>query len=162
MSDFVVDTNVWVMVDKVIEVEKLSLNEIRCIRLCQKWLTEFRDSDSRLIVDGPHPRKILLEYRQNIAPKGFARSVLNQLERAPRERVVEMPIEFDEHGFAVLTFTTSDRKDRKFIAVALAHDPTPPIVEATDTHWEQDKEVLTAAGITVQELCPEYIQEKRL
>jgi hypothetical protein len=37
-------------------------------------------------------------------------------------------------------------------------DPPYPIVNAVDTDWEQEKELLNAANIYVQELCLTYIQ----
>ncbi len=159
LDDFVIDTNVWVMVDKIKDVGKLSLTEIDCIDACQKWLRHFSTSHARLVVDGYLTRKILTEYRRNIKGRQ-AQDLLNQLERLPRERLVEIDIAFDADGFAILPFHTADPKDRKFIAVALAHAPMPPIVDATDTDWTKEKINLNAYGITIIELCPEYISAK--
>ncbi len=53
-----------------------------------------------------------------------------------------------------------DRSDRKFVAVANAHADRPPILQATDSKWWGWKDALIEAGITVQFLCPEYVEAK--
>jgi hypothetical protein len=53
-----------------------------------------------------------------------------------------------------------DRDDRKLVAVALAHNPTPPIVDATDSDWEKIRQLLLDVGLMVHELCPDYIAQK--
>lgn len=53
-----------------------------------------------------------------------------------------------------------DRSDRKFVAAANAHADKPPILQATDSKWWGWKNALAEVGITVQFLCPEYVQAK--
>jgi len=53
-----------------------------------------------------------------------------------------------------------DRSDRKFVAVANAHGAKPPILQATDSKWWGWKDALAEVGITVQFLCPEYVEAK--
>lgn len=155
MTDYVIDTNVWVMVDNIEEVN--SLEEIKCVEICERWLRDFMNSDNRLVVD--HLYAIFGEYRGQITlSRRLANKWLNALERAPRDRIVDIAIEFDDDGNAVLPFDLHDKSDRKFAAVALAHKPTPPIVDATDTDWEKDKEKLEKAGLIIQEMCPAYIE----
>lgn len=159
MTDVVVDTNVWAMVDKTI-ADVDSIEELDCIEACQEWLKFFTTSDDRLIIDWMY--KILSEYRQQIKQGGLAEQLLNQLESKPRDRLVESEIEFDEHGYAVLPddITFEDGNDRKFIAVAIQSDPFAPIYNATDTDWEKEKPALIAYGLEIHELCPDYIQSK--
>jgi hypothetical protein len=64
----------------------------------------------------------------------------------------EFPKHNDLNGF--------DRSDRKFIAVANAHLDKPPILQATDSKWWGWKDALAEVGITVQFLCPEYVEAK--
>jgi hypothetical protein len=161
-DDVIIDTNVWVMVDRVIDVGSLTLIEIDCIRACRNWLRAFADGEGKLVVDGFLTRRILTEYRRNIAPQGQAKDLLNRLEAMPRERLIEVEIAFDSNGHAVVPpeLGAVDRSDRKFVAVALAHKPTPPIIDAIDTDWTKTQAELNATGITVIELCPDYLQEK--
>lgn len=116
--------------------------------------------EDRLVVDLTY--RIISEYRGQIPPAGQSARWLNQLETQPRDRLVEVIIQFDANGHAVLPpeLEIHDNNDRRFVAVALAHDPTPPIVNATDTDWAQERERLAAGGITMQELCPDFIAER--
>lgn len=157
MADYVVDTNVWVMIDKPVGDVK-TIAELDCIKTCRKWLEDFLSSEDKLVLDAHY--KILGEYRRNIKQGTRAYQLLAILETAPRERLIELIIEFDKDGYAVLPFKLSDANDRKFAAVALAHKPTPPIADATDTDWAKDQQVLSEAGLTIQEICPAYIEEK--
>lgn len=53
-----------------------------------------------------------------------------------------------------------DRSDRKFVAVANAHPDKPPILQATDSKWWGWKDALAEVEITVQFLCPDYVETK--
>ena len=53
-----------------------------------------------------------------------------------------------------------DRSDRKFVAVANAHDNKPPILQATDSKWWGWKDALADEGITVRFLCQGYVEAK--
>lgn len=159
MTDIVVDTNVWAMVDKSI-AEVTTVEELDCIEVCKDWLKSFIESEDRLIVDLSY--QILLEYRQNIKRGGLAEQRLNQLETQPRERLYEVEIEFDNNGKAILPedIEFHDPSDRKFVAVAIQSDPYAPIYNATDTDWAKEKDKLIAQGFTIHELCDDYIQAK--
>lgn len=161
MADYVIDTNVWVEVDKVIGIGNVeSVTEIDCIKRCRDWLRAFARSEDRLVLDLTW--QILKEYRKRIAPGGLARRLLDQLETQPRLRLVEVQVEWDENKHAKVPEECAipDRDDRKFVAVALAHEPRPPIINAVDSDWVNARGQLAAVGITIQELCPEYIEEK--
>lgn len=162
MTDYVIDTNVWVVVDKISDIKKLSKTEIDCIETCRNWLRDFANSNDKLVIDGVLTRKILNEYRKNIGQRGRARDLLNQLERLPRERLIEIDIKFDSDGYAIVPpeVAIQDKNDRKFIAVALAHEPTPPIVDATDTDWAKEDKKLLEYGLIIHELCPDFIRQK--
>ncbi len=49
-----------------------------------------------------------------------------------------------------------DKSDQKFVAVALASRRNPPILNAVDSDWWIHRTALTAAGVTVEFLCPQY------
>ncbi len=158
MAEFVVDTNVWAMADKLIA----DANEIEldCIEAAQNWLRAFIAGTDILALDDRY--QILGEYRANIRQRGFATQILNQLEKKPRDRLIEVTIEFDDDGYAILSeeVLIDDKSDRKFIAVSLKFDPPAPLINAVDTDWTKDKPKLDAAKILVQELCPDYIAAK--
>jgi hypothetical protein len=159
VTEYVVDTNVWVTVD--LDVSTATLEELDCAAACRKWLREFINGADKLVVDLDY--KIIKEYRDNLAKGGLSHQWLNRLETQPRDlRLVELKIAYDADGYALVPpeVAIHDLKDRKFVAVALARKPTPPIVNGTDTDWSKDQAMLDTAGIQVQELCPAYIQVK--
>ena len=160
MSDIVVDANVWAMADRPI-IAGLSKEEENCIRVCRDWLEQFVRSEDRLIVDWTY--RIISEYRRNISVGGFAEQELNKLEAQSGKRFIGISLEFDEHGHAILPadIAFADPEDRKFIALAIQFHPYAPIYNATDTDWSEAVNRLAERGLTIYELCPDYIQLKR-
>lgn len=53
-----------------------------------------------------------------------------------------------------------DTSDRKFVAVANAHSNKPPILQAIDSKWWGWKDAMAEMGITVQFICPQYVEAK--
>ena len=53
-----------------------------------------------------------------------------------------------------------DLSDRKFVAVANAHQEKPPILEGTDSKWWGWKDALAEVGIKVVFLDEAYILQK--
>ncbi len=161
MADIVVDTNVWVMVDKPIS-EVNTEAEKDCIIACADWLQGFIESDDRLVVDSLVTYKVISEYRRNVKKGGIAESLLNQLTGRLFYRLVERQIEFDEDGYAILPegIDFEDPADHKFIALAMTSNPYAPIYNATDTDWAKEAEGLKQQGFTIYELCPAYIQSR--
>lgn len=155
----VVDTNVWAAIDKIPPKDKIEAN---CIKACVEWAQAFiaGGESRRIAVDMTF--KILTEYRGQIKKGGLAEQYLNQLQSQPMARIEFVEIEFDDDGNAILpdTITGIDASDRKFVAVALNFDPHLLIINALDSDWEKARETLDAAGIAVQELCPDYVQAK--
>ena len=162
MADIVVDTNVWVMVDKSIgEVD--TEQEKDCIGACADWLQQFIQGEDQLAVDSFVTYRVLSEYRRNVKKGGIAESLLNQLTSHLFHRLVQVQIEFDVNGHAILPadIAFADPEDRKFIALAMQFHPYAPIYNATDTDWSEAVNRLAERGLTIYELCPDYIQLKR-
>ena len=161
MSEVVVDTNVWVLADRITSDKAgLPIHEADCIEACYRWLTDFVDSVDKLVVD--YSYRIMREYRDNIQKGGLSEQLLNDLESVVLERIVYADIEFDSNHHARLPFpiTFHDPNDRKFIAVAISRDPVAPIYNATETDWTKEKNRLRQNGILVNELCQDYIESR--
>ena len=139
MSEAVIDTNVWVLADRITsDNEGLPIHETACIEACYLWLNRFAESNDQLVVD--YAYRVLAKYRDNIREGGFAEQVLNQLESIVLERLTFVDIQFDRNDHAILPFpiTFEDPEDRKFIALAVAREPIAPIYNATDTDWRRN------------------------
>lgn len=158
MSDIVIDANVWAMADRVIR-RGLPLEEENCIRACRDWLERFVSSADRLVVDWEY--EIISEYRRNIRRNGFAEQLLNRIESVSHMRFLGVSLEVDKDNHAVLPvgLTIGDPADRKYVAAAIQCNPNAPIYNATDTDWSMEHDKLTDYGLTIHELCPDYIAQ---
>ena len=136
---FIVDTNVSIVAN-----EKTEQASPECV---QKYVLQLRDiqqNHTLVIDDGWH---ILREYMNNLRSAGqpgvgdaFLRWVLiNQANPARCEQIHIMAHASEPNNFAEFPtgpdLFTFDLSDRKFVAVALSHPESPPILNATDTDW---------------------------
>ncbi|MCY4538981.1 MAG: hypothetical protein OXE52_12240 [Chloroflexi bacterium] len=133
-----------------------------CIRACQLWVESFIANDDRLVVDSFKTYEIISEYRRNVERGGVAENLLNQLLNVLFDRLIQIEIRFGDDGFAELPeqLLSLHGKDRKFVAVAIKCVPYAPILNATDTDWAQEKQLLAENEVTVIELCTDYIQAR--
>ncbi len=70
------------------------------------------------------------------------------------ELVPITPIPDDSRGFEELPANELDPSDRKFLAIALRSGAE--IVNALDTDWHEQAELLTKLGVAVRQMCPEH------
>jgi len=116
--------------------------------------------------------RIVTEYRANLSARGqpgpgdaFLKWLLTH--EWAGQRVTRVPItprSGDGEDFEELPTpprgVVYDRSDRKFLAVALAHNERPPVLQAFDSKWWGWRSVLAKAGVTVHFLCPREIARK--
>ena len=57
--------------------------------------------------------------------------------------------------------TGFDSSDRKFVAVAVASEIQPALLNATDTDWWEYRVELERHGVNVHFLCPELMNGNR-
>lgn len=162
MSEVVVDTNVWVMVDKVVE-ETDTEEEKQCIHSCQQWLELFISGDDLLVIDGFATWQIMTEYRNNVRRGGVAESILNELSSSIFHRLVLKQIDFDSDRIAIVPSPLDQihKNDRMFVAVAIQCEPFATIYHATDRGWIANKLLLEEYGLTILGLCPELAAASR-
>ena len=115
---------------------------------------------------------IVQEYRANLSGSGqpgpgdaFLKWVLtNEWAGIRVTRVPITPKTADPEDYEELPTPTDgtvyDRSDRKFLAVAAAHDPHPAILQSFDSKWWGWQAALAAIGVTIIFLCPEAIAAK--
>jgi hypothetical protein len=134
-----------------------------CLERCVRELLEITSSQKSIVLD--LEGQILLEYLQNLAIRGhpgvgdaFAKWVHdNQGNPAHCIKVAITPIPDEPGDFEefphVADLADFDRSDRIFVAVARAHEPTPPILQATDSKWWGWAAALSREGVEVIFLC---------
>jgi len=122
----------------------------------------FLDADGRIVA----------EYRANLSAKGqpgpgdaFLKWLLTHEWGGQRvTRVTITPKDDDDEDFFELPAppkgTLYDRSDRKFLAVAAAHEDHPPILQSFDSKWWGWRAALSAIGVAVCFLCPGAIEAK--
>ena len=88
----------------------------------------------------------------------------NQANPAHIRSVSITPLDDDPRGFAEFPDDADlidfDADDRKFVAVALASDLAPMILNATDTDWWVHRKALARNSIRVKFLCPHLMKDK--
>jgi len=158
MNTVVVDTNVAVVAnDKANHV-----SDEACINACKETLIKIIDKKNKVALDDGY--RILDEYIKHFSFSGqpgvgdaFFRWIyerqactqyVEQVHITSRDGndFEEFPRTDDLRGF--------DRKDRKFVAVALASKSNPAILNATDTGWWRYRRALERCGCRIKFLCP--------
>ena len=161
MTATVVDTNVLVAAN-----QKTEQASPTCVLACIERLEAIQESGSIVIDEG---WLILNEYMAYASPKGqpgagdrFLRWLhLNRGNDNLVEWVHITPIPGTDGNFEEFPtdpdLAAFHRKDRKFVAVALASKHQPPILNATDSDWwpAKIKAALKRHGVEVINLCPD-------
>jgi hypothetical protein len=163
-----VDTNVPKTANLAIQPDPDSDVSHACVMACIEAV-EHVIKKGGLIIDAGD--EIFDEYRQQLSMKGqpgmgdtFMKWVNDHRYNPEYCSRVTITIngdsyqEFPTHD----ALNDFDRSDRKFVAVANAHADKPPILQATDSKWWGWKDALAEVGITVQFLCPGYVEAKYL
>lgn len=135
-----------------------------CVTACVDRMERIKQGKERLVLDDQD--RILKEYPtppgQLGAGHAFVKWVwtnryspafceLVAIHRHEARGFVEFPEDAD--------LATFDADDRKFVAVALAGQGSPPIVNATDTGWRDHQEVLARHGVHIDFICPELMEK---
>lgn len=160
MTCAVVDTNVVLVANG--QHEDVSQE---CVATCALRLQEIMKSGKIALDDG---FLILSEYLKKTTPKtgnrpgdAFVKWALQN--NANTSRCDLVPItEYGERGFEEFPederLSGFDPPDRKFVAVAAAHDQHPPILQAADSKWLDWSGPLEEHGIEVEFLCSADIE----
>lgn len=126
------------------------------------WLTEF-EQDSRRSVVLDYGWHIQGEYQNKLSEQNYGWLAI--MAKQDRGQVVWIGLELDPAGHAVLSeklaSAVTDLADRKMVAAVLeAQQQGHPcrLVNACDTDWLDCEAALSSAGITVQQLLPDWIR----
>lgn len=170
MDAVIVDTNVIVIANDTDD------KHADCRDRCQDRVQEIIFHGEKVVIDDR--QHILREYRRYAKPnsrKGigdiFVKRLLQNLSNpavctmVPITPLVGNGIDFEEFPNADEALTGFHKKDRKFIAVALAHKQNngqaPTILLAIDGGWLQFTDALENHGVSIDFICEEDIQRTR-
>jgi hypothetical protein len=162
MGEVIFDTNVPLVANGLAGQASAA-----CVEACIDRLIAGQNQDVVLVDDRG---LIFEEYQRYLAHRGqpgtgdafFKWLWDNQANEAHCRRVSITPIHPDPRGFLEFPddprLATFDASDRKFVAVAIAANSQPVIVNASDTDWWPARHVLEEHGVTVDFICPELMQ----
>ena len=159
----IVDTNVAVVANG-----EWGKDFKECEETCINRLEQIMRGETKLVLDADWI--ILGEYSRNLHSRGadvgdrFLRWVLNN--RITQCELVSItPIENSETEFEEFPTDPALKdfhsKDRKFVAVALAHSDKPPILEALDSGWLNFRDALCQHDVKVEFICEDDIHRLR-
>jgi len=131
-----------------------------CVAACARQLQEIMQR-GKLALDDQF--RILCEYQHKTQPKKGNRPGDAFVKWALQNRVNVMHVDsvslqdHDTRGFESFPddadLVNFDAPDRKFVAVANAHQAKPPILQAADSKWLDWSPALARHGVTVEFLC---------
>lgn len=161
----VVDTNVPKVANLAIAPDTDSDIGLGCIQACVDAIEHVMKH--RLVIDAGG--EIFMEYLRELPMKGqggigsrFMKWVNDH--RWSGASIQQVAIHREGNTYREFPKNSGlknfDPSDRKFVAVANAHEAKPPILQATDSKWVGWEASLAEEGIQVCFLCEDYIRAK--
>ena len=170
MGTVILDTNVIVIANGMSRQASCD-----CVRRCRERLDQIRKGSEKVVLD--YEQQILREYRRNLREAGRLQrrrgdlflQWLKQNQWKPEKCSLVHITSLAGNGNDFAEFPNDDealtdfhKKDRKFIAVALAHQrdfgETPTILLAIDKGWVPFTAALANHKIRVDLICEEDVQ----
>lgn len=165
MSAFVVDTNVSVVANG-----KSEQADPDCVIACIQALMEVREQGVILLDSAG---LILKEYMRNLSMSGqpgpgdFFMKWVWTVQAFPNHcrQISITPHDDDPTSFVEFPsdpeLADFDLSDRKFVAVALASDSAPDLLNAVDSDWAEYYPALARHGIRLTFLCPQHVYPRK-
>lgn len=173
MDAVIIDTNVLVVANGKAAAPQAKK---KCVILCRARLAEILRESEKILLDDK--KRIIQEYKNNLNAKGrghgdrFWQELVRIMWRqgGEQEKVIRVRItplagngtDFEEFPNDDASLKNFHKKDRKFVAVALAYQRNngqeAPILKAEDSGWEEFQEALAVHGVQVDSICQEDIQ----
>ena len=158
MTDFVVDTNVFIVAHG-----RDGNWDLTCQSTCVEMLEKICQDYVIVIDDAYH---ILGEYERALKQLEGAESISHKFFKHVHTKrgsnqvplVSITPVPDEKRGFEQLPKNELDPSDRKFLAVAV--EAQAEIVNATDSDWSEQGELTSRLGVTVRQLCPQHAQKQ--
>ena len=168
MNAVIIDTNVLVVANGKAAAPQATK---KCVILCRARLAEILRGSEKMLLDDK--KRIIQEYKNNLNAKGrghgdrFWQELVRRMWNPSNQpgKVIRVPItplagngtDFEEFPNDDEALKDFHKKDRKFVAVALAYqhdsEKEAPILKAEDSGWEEFRDTLAAHGVQVDSIC---------
>lgn len=158
MTDFVVDTNVFIVAHGM-DASWDSDCQFECADMLEKICQNYT-----IAIDDQY--HILGEYEQALKQLKGAPSISHKFFKHVHTKrgskqvplVSITSIADEQRGFVQLPKNELDPSDRKFLAVAV--EAQAEILNATDSDWSEQEELTNGLGVTVRQLCPQHAHKQ--
>lgn len=137
---------------------------VECELACVRAINEIQTIGTVVLDES---ESIMNEYQRYLNYSGepgvgdsFFRYLFNN-QYSSNARIRRVPITAsndDRHGFEELPENELDPSDRKFLAAAVVSGAS--IVNATDSDWQEQQDLLDRLSVRLIEVCPEVIEER--
>ncbi|TGG77209.1 MAG: hypothetical protein ERJ69_09895, partial [Aphanocapsa feldmannii 288cV] len=132
-----------------------------CQVACIQAVQSIRSGQRKRIVILDDKDEIMDEYQKNlnfsgepgVGDKFFKYLYYHQHSTQHTRRVLITKINDDDRSFEELPANNLDPSDRKFLAAAIVAEA--PIMNATDSDWQEQQALLDRLSVTVEQLCPD-------
>jgi len=149
----VIDTNVAIVANEKSEHASIDC-ELQCIALlAQSADLKIALDDSELIMD-EYSKHLSYAGQPGVGDMFFKYLYDNQYANNKITHHTITQIEEENQGFQELPPNNFDPSDRKLLAVAVVAGAC--IVNATDSDWAENLDLLNQLNISVHQLCPEH------
>jgi hypothetical protein len=153
VTEYVIDTNVGICANG---------RNTHASLYCQLVCIDFLEMHRTLHIALDNQDLIMSEYEKHFYHKGepsvgdafFKYLYHHQYNSDKIQRVPITPINDETRGFNELPENQLDKSDRKFLATAVVAQAT--IVNATDSDWQEQQNLLNSLSINLKQLCPEH------
>lgn len=154
MTDkFVIDTNVAISANG---------KDTHASMLCQLACIDLLENCKKLHIVLDESSLIMDEYARHLSYAGqpgmgdmFFKYLHDHQHSSNKIHLVKITQVTDvNRGFDELPVNALDPSDRKFLAVAVTSSAT--IVNATDSDWLEQRELLESLRVNIRQLCPEH------
>jgi predicted nucleic acid-binding protein len=132
--------------------------ELACVELLERCEHLLICLDQTSLIMDEYAKHLSYAGNPGVGDKFFKYLHDNQYAEKNIELVTINQVADDQRGFAELPKNNFDPSDRKFLATAVSAGAH--VVNATDSDWAEQQELMNQLNITVQQLCPDCCERQ--
>jgi predicted nucleic acid-binding protein len=154
VDKFVIDTNVAVSANGNNTHASIAC-QLACIELLETCKKLHIAIDKAGLIMGEYAKRLSYAGQPGVGDMFFKYLHDNQHDPEKKIHTIDITLSDDTgRGFDELPINKLDSSDRKFLATAVVAKAT--VVNATDSDWVEQRELLEMLNIELKQLCPEH------
>ncbi|MCX7066726.1 MAG: hypothetical protein NTW85_03370 [Methylococcales bacterium] len=153
-NKFVIDTNVAISANGINTHASITC-QLSCIELLENCRKLHIAIDKSGLIMDEYAKHLSHAGQPGVGDMFFKYLHDNQYDPVKNIHSVDITLLNDDYrGFEELPINTFDKSDRKFLATAIVANAT--IVNATDSDWEEQSELLKTLNVDLKQLCHDH------